>query len=229
MKPNLIFIHGGPGFKDYLEPYFDTFKESFTTVFYDQIQKADMTIDELIQQLDAIVESQSGPVILLGHSWGGVLAVEYALRFQDKLSGVVIMSTGLCFKHWNDDFKKHKEELGLTHAAPEDIFLTRNERPFGIEFLNKTWEGFSGETFDYLYENYIKSFDLTSKLKDLKIPLMNIYGDEDNRFPVHVARSLQKYNENMSNIEIPDAGHFPFLTERGQEIILNALRSKFSW
>ncbi len=78
----------------------------------------------MLLQLDEIVNSLSGKIILLGHSWGAVLATEYAGRNQSKLSGLVIMSTGLSDMHWKDEYNRELKDLGLENAEPEQIFLT---------------------------------------------------------------------------------------------------------
>lgn len=218
-------MHGGPGFKDYLAPYFEEFKSHFNTVFYDQLQGPDIKIENLLTQLDGIISEHPGKKILVGHSWGGVLAAEYAVRNEEKLSGLVLMSTGLNHKHWFDEFHAEKSRLGLSDAPPADIFLTADEREEGSVFLDKTWETFSGETFDRLNESYIQNFDLTERLPALKIPILNIFGEKDVRFPAAVARTLSRYNKNMQNVEITGRGHFPFLNQQGRRHILSALQA----
>lgn len=214
-----IFLHGGPGFKDYLRPFFN----DLNSIFYDQLQGDNVTLEDLIVQLDQIVDLTPGSKVLVGHSWGGVLAGEYASRFENKLSGLVIMSTGLNFKHWNDEFKEEKKRLGLENAAPEDIFLTSTELAVGRPFMDETWVGFSGETFDSLYESYIKTFDLTEKLQKLKLPILFIYGDKDVRFPVRVAESIKSILVNITELKIENAGHFPFLKEENRKKIKSGL------
>ena len=150
-KRSIIFLHGGPGFKDYLKPYLSDLKADFNCIFYDQKRGAKIRIDDLVLELDKLVESQSDKPILLGHSWGGVLGTEYTKRFQSKVSGLVLMSTGLNASQWVQ-WNKELDDLGLGDAPPEKLFLTSIELENGKKLLDETMKTFSGETFDSIFE-----------------------------------------------------------------------------
>ena len=45
-KHTIIFLHGGPGFKDYLKPYFNPLDSEFKCVFYDQKRGSEVGIEE---------------------------------------------------------------------------------------------------------------------------------------------------------------------------------------
>ncbi len=216
MKATIIFLHGGPGFKDYLKPFFTELNDRFDCIFYDQARGPKVVLEDLLSQLDEIVCSLSGKIILLGHSWGGVLAIEYAARNQAKLSGLVLMSTCLCYTHWKDEFNKEKLNLGLVNAGVEKIFLAPDEVKEGKAFLDSTWRTFSEETFASLNKSYIGKFDVTPLLKGLKIPVLNIFGEKDVRCPARVAKTFRLFKEDMIDFQIPDAGHFPFLQNSGR-------------
>lgn len=222
-KPVLIFLHGGPGFLDYLRPFFHELNDQVTTVFYDQLQGPDVKVTDLLKQLDEIVDSHTGKKILVGHSWGGVLGALYAIRNQNKLAGLVLMNTGLNHIHWYDEFRVEKNRLGLMDAPPHEIFLTADEREAGMALLDSTWQTFSGETFDSLEESYLRTFDLTASFGTLNIPLLNIFGEKDVRFPARVAKALRNYNHRLIDCEISGAGHFSFLQEVGKRKIYESL------
>lgn len=215
MKPTIIFLHGGPGFKDYLAPFFSEWSDHFQTVFYDQLQGDSISIEDLIDQLDDIVSEAKGKKILLGHSWGGVLAGEYAIRYSKKIDHLILMSTGLCHSHWKEEFEQEKLSRGLAKAAPEEIFLTNAERGEFKEFLERTWSTFHEGTFDALYGNYVQRFDLRVELAKTPIPIKMIFGTEDIRFPARIGRTL-----GLPTFEMVGAGHFPFLKKKQRDLIL---------
>lgn len=220
-------MHGGPGFQDYLKPYFEELKNNFECIFYDQVRGPEVKIENMLSQLDDIVSSQSGKIILLGHSWGAVLATEYAGRNQSKLSGLVLISTGLSHKHWKDEYHKEVENLGLSDAGPEKIFLTPEEVEEGTAFLDSSWLTFSEETFVSINTSYLESYDITHFLKLLKIPVISIYGEKDVRFPVRVAKSFLLFKSDIQDFQISDAGHFPFLQKTGRVKIFKILKDNF--
>jgi len=221
-RPSIIFLHGGPGFRDYLSPYFLKLKDSFDCIFYDQKRGPKVNVEDLVEELNEIVNKQKARPILLGHSWGGVLAVEYLKKYQDKAHSLILMSTGLNTSQWgiyNDEL----DELGLGDAPPEEIFLTPIERDLGKQLLDESWETFSEETFDSIFENYLKSYDLLRSLIEIKVPILNVFGEKDLRFSQKVTRSFRAYNENIIDVEIEGAGHFPFLEINNREKVISEI------
>lgn len=102
----VLLLHGGPGAShDYFEA-FDSFLPAagIEYYYYDQLGsgRSDRPDDDALWDLDRFVDEvdqvrealglDAENLVLLGHSWGGILAMEYALRHQDKLKAVVISS-----------------------------------------------------------------------------------------------------------------------------------------
>lgn len=101
----IIVVHGGPDFDhNYLLPEMDRLASSFHLIYYDQrgrgrsagdILPEDVSIGSEIEDLESVrrhfgLES----VAVLGHSWGGLLALEYATRHPDRVSHLILMNTG---------------------------------------------------------------------------------------------------------------------------------------
>jgi proline iminopeptidase len=100
----LLLLHGGPGAT---HEYFEAFDSYFPAAgieyyYYDQLgsyysdqpDEPDLWetprfVEEVEQVRQALGLDQSN-FYLLGHSWGGILAMEYALAHQDKLKGLII-------------------------------------------------------------------------------------------------------------------------------------------
>jgi proline iminopeptidase len=100
----IIVLHGGPDFShSYLLPDLDRLADSCRLIYYDQrgrgrsaagVRPEDVTIDTEMQDLDRVrrfVQLES--VGLLGHSWGGLLAMEYATRYPNRVSHLVLLNT----------------------------------------------------------------------------------------------------------------------------------------
>jgi proline iminopeptidase len=100
----LLLLHGGPGAT---HEYFEAFDSYLPAAgieyyYYDQLGSAysdQPDADELwtiprfvdeVEQVRKALGLDRDNFYLLGHSWGGVLAIEYALRYQDHLKGLVI-------------------------------------------------------------------------------------------------------------------------------------------
>ncbi len=103
-RVKVLLLHGGPGFThEYLECFDSYFPgEGFEYYYYDQLgsyysdQPGDSSlwdtarfVDE-VEQVRVALGLDRDNFYLLGHSWGGLLAIEYALAHQDHLKGLVI-------------------------------------------------------------------------------------------------------------------------------------------
>jgi proline iminopeptidase len=103
-KVKVLTLHGGPGFN---HEYFESFEDflpqhGIEFFYYDQLgssysdQPDDVslwTIDrfrEEVEQVRAALGLEN--FYLFGHSWGGMLGIEYALKYQRHLKGLVISS-----------------------------------------------------------------------------------------------------------------------------------------
>lgn len=100
----IILLHGGPSFDhNYLLPDMDRLSNSFRLLYYDQrgrgksarnVKPEEITIDSEIQDLERLRQYfQLESVAVLGHSWGGLLAMEYALRHPEHVSHLILMNT----------------------------------------------------------------------------------------------------------------------------------------
>lgn len=226
MKKTIIFLHGGPGLKDYLKPYFSDLNSYFNCIFYDQIQGSKILLQDQLNELDQKVLSLSGDVYLVGHSWGGVLAANYVIRYPNKIKALVLMCTGLNFEVWTKAFHEELKKLGLEEATPEDIFLSAYEKEIGKSFLDNSWNGFSEETFDHLFKTYLEIYNIEKEFAELQIPIINIFAEKDVRFPAKIARTIADLNSNVKNFEISKAGHFPFLLPENREQVFNILKTE---
>jgi proline iminopeptidase len=100
----LLLLHGGPGATHEYFEAFDSYLPSagIEYYYYDQLGSAysDQPDDPELWDLDRFVDEveqvrralglDRGNFFLLGHSWGGILAIEYALRHQEHLKGLII-------------------------------------------------------------------------------------------------------------------------------------------
>jgi proline iminopeptidase len=102
--PTIVVLHGGPDFDHtYFLPELDLLADSFRLVYYDQrgrgrsadgVRAEDVTIGSELEDLDAIRRHLGLETIaVLGHSWGGLLAMAYAGRRPERVSQLIFMNT----------------------------------------------------------------------------------------------------------------------------------------
>jgi proline iminopeptidase len=100
---SIIVLHGGPDFDHgYLLPDLDRLADAFRLIYYDQrgrgkssdrVQPGDVTLASDVDDLEKVRQHfhLKSPA-LLGHSWGTVLALEYAVRHPTRVSHLILMN-----------------------------------------------------------------------------------------------------------------------------------------
>ncbi len=93
--PSLVIVHGGTGDRTRWTPLFPLLSSRFTVCAMDRRghgasgDSPDYTLQKEAEDIAAVVNSRPGPVFLLGHSYGGVAALEAAF-LTDKISRLVL-------------------------------------------------------------------------------------------------------------------------------------------
>jgi proline iminopeptidase len=100
----LLIVHGGPGAShDYFLPYLLPLARHHKLIFLDERgsgksekleDPSGYTVENMVEDTEAVRQSlKLGRISLLGHSYGGVLAQAYALKYQANLTHLVLCST----------------------------------------------------------------------------------------------------------------------------------------
>jgi proline iminopeptidase len=100
----IVILHGGPSFDhNYLLPDMDRLADAFRLIYYDQrgrgksawnVRPAAVNLQSEMDDLEALrAHVRLNRAALLGHSWGGLLALEYALRHPERVSHLILLNT----------------------------------------------------------------------------------------------------------------------------------------
>lgn len=166
----LMIVHGGPGAShDYFLPYLVPLARKNQLIFIDErgsgrSQKienvSDYTVENMADDVEAARQGlELGKISLLGHSYGGVLAQAYALKYQQNLSHLILCSTFHSTKKFNDVFNKMKDKMApelrdridkLEKAGLYGHGKDYEKSRYTTEYMSAAWgEGY----FPYLYQN----------------------------------------------------------------------------
>jgi len=116
----VLLLHGGPGVThEYLEAFDSYFPAAgFEYYYYDQLgsfysdqpDAPDLwdlrRFVEEVEQVRQALGLEAENFYLYGQSWGGILAIEYALRFQQHLAGLIISNMMASIPAYNDYAQK---------------------------------------------------------------------------------------------------------------------------
>jgi proline iminopeptidase len=152
----LLLLHGGPGATHEYFDAFDSFlpKEGVEYYDYDQLGSGNSdqpndddlwTIPRFVSEVDQVRQAIGGTkdnFCLLGHSWGGMLAMEYALAHQDQIKCLVISNMMASIPAYNAYAKKVLEPQMDQKALKEIRSIEasgKTETPRYMELLMPNW------------------------------------------------------------------------------------------
>src|SRR5260370_25391529 len=125
----LLALHGGPGVPhDYIENLADLASDTRRVILYDQLgcgrsDKPDDTslcrVDRFVEELGIVRrELDLDRVHLLCQSWGGMLAIEYALTQPQGLISLILASTLSSMPMWTAEANSQRNKLPPGVRAP---------------------------------------------------------------------------------------------------------------
>ena len=131
----LLCLHGGPGANWlHMKPY-ETLANDRTVVFYDQLGAGNSAVESphdpsmwtpelYVEEVDAVRDALGlDRVHILGHSWGGMLGMQYAATQPDGLVSLLVESSPPSVPAWMEELARLRADL-----PPEvDETLRRHE------------------------------------------------------------------------------------------------------
>jgi proline iminopeptidase len=131
----LLLLHGGPGATSEYFECFDSYLPAagIEYVYYDQLGsgRSDVPEDPSLWTLERFVDEveqvrvalglDASSFVLLGHSWGGILATEYALRHGEHLKGLVISNMMASCPEYN----RYADEVLIPRLDPAVVAEAR--------------------------------------------------------------------------------------------------------
>ncbi len=140
----VLLLHGGPAAgHEYMECFESFFpKEGFEFYEYDQLgapysdQPTDSSlwtteryVDE-VEQVRKAIGANKNNFYVLGNSWGGILAMEYALKYQDNIKGVIVADMVASIP----DYNKYADDVLAKQMDPKvfaEIMDIEKNKDFG--------------------------------------------------------------------------------------------------
>ncbi|MCU1313751.1 MAG: Proline iminopeptidase, partial [Acidobacteriaceae bacterium] len=246
----VLLLHGGPGFPhDYLEAMESFLPEAgIEMYYYDQLGVGNSDVPDdpalwtLPRYLSEVEEVRRGldldHFVLLGHSWGGILAIEYALNYQQHLRGLVISNMTAGTKSYLARTNALKQQLlspellakfdameaAKDYANPEYTrIVMENLYPQMICRLHPWPEPLSrafrlGNEKIYNQMQGKSEFEVTRNLKDwerwdrlheIKVRALTIGATHDEMDPADI-RKMAALMPNAASAICPNGSHMPF-------------------
>lgn len=245
----VVVVHGGPGMDHtYMLPGMAELARTHRVIFYDQrgggrttgtASRETVSLDLYMGDITALADSlRLGPFTLLGHSFGGLLAIHYAARHPERLRALVLMNTVEPGRRYTIPMNDLALKKRTTQDSVEMMTLLQSDAmkrrdtsavnamlrlSFRSLFADRARaEGLRLSLDPRTVENMatvatslvlsMGTFDFWSVAARITSPTLIIQGVED-AMPLQMVRELQQTIPGSELVLIEDAGHFPYIEQ----------------
>ncbi len=248
-KIKVLLLHGGPaGTHEFFESFESFFpQEGIEFYEYDQLgsyfsdQPKDSslwTTDRFVEEVEQVRKAlgmNKDNFYLLGHSWGGILATEYAMKYQDNLKGLIIsnmMSSCPAYgKYANEVLAKQMDPKVLdTIRAIEARGDFKNPKYMELlvpnfynqhlcrvipwpEAINRAFSHINSEIYtmmqgpsEFGISGRLANWDRSKDLPKIRVPTLTIGGEHDTMDPEYMKWMATQVQQGRSLI-CPDGSH----------------------
>jgi len=234
--PVAILIHGNPGYAaDFEHGAIDALSDTHRVIAIDRPGHGESdrapnvdTVEEQAQLLhDELTQLEIKRPILVGHSWGGSLALAYALAYPDDIGGMVLVAPAAYPDKSDPFFLKLAGKvpiIGEMGALLGRTLISRGmvKKDLARAFYPQTvpdwyykivWRSWMGrKQLKAYFADEAQLNDSLSKISDhyteIQTPTVIITGDSDQIVDVkRNARQLHRVMKTSHIIELPDTGH----------------------
>jgi proline iminopeptidase len=189
---------------------------------------------EEVEQVRVALGLDSTNFFLLGHSWGGILALEYALKYQHNMKGLIVSNMTADFHKYAAYNSKLREELRPTlvdslkaFEAKEDYFnplyLELVEKEFYAKHIcriypfpdavQRTFKHLNPDVYvhmqgpsEFVPGGILKDWTVWDRLKDIRVPTLTIGAKYDSMNPEEM-KEMAALVQNGQYHHCPNGSH----------------------
>ena len=244
----ILVLHGGPGMDHtYFLPQMLSLSRRYKLIFMDErasgkssadVDSSSMNMHMMVEDVEAVrVALHLGKVNLMGHSWGGLLAMRYVLAHPDNVKSLMLVDPTPATSAMRDssfqNMRHHMtvgDSINLAKITASEEFRKGSPATYAKFFRSLFRPLFADTTkldsltlefpsdyaarskaIQFLYRDpTLKSYDLTAGLRDLRCRALIIAGDHD-QVPPGAFEQIHYDLSGSRLVIIKDCGHFPFI------------------
>lgn len=244
----IIVVHGGPGLDHaYLQPGLNVLARSNTLIYYDQRgtgrSTAELTpeainMNAFVEDIDALRQALGYErVDVLGHSFGALIALEYALAHPEHLRTLILMNPAEPGTRFRDQLEQRQAARRTEEDSTQLATLTSSEgfaardpatvsEVYRIMFRQTLRDrarigeldldlaettAKNGSEVGRLLADSMGELDLWDRLGDVQAPTLVLHGRYDPT-PVAMSQELAR-SIPFGRVVVLESGHFPYLED----------------
>lgn len=158
----LFFIAGGPGGSHYGLRAYDSLSLNYTLVYFDGLGRGksdeaknvkEYTIERDVEDLEGLRKAMGFQQInILGHSYGGVVAQAYAIKYPQNVKHLILANTFHSFVMWQENDDNSNREIRVNYPEVWDtLMIIRNQGYVSSDSLHQAIYGRVPYGFLYAY------------------------------------------------------------------------------
>lgn len=172
-------------------------------------------LDYLVNFLHKYIESENlGKVVLVGNSLGGHIALLYALRYPQNVQKIVLAgSSGLFENSFNGTFPRIKDRGYIAEKVKQTFY---KKEVVTDELVDEVFEIVQSrvKTLSIIgLARAAQKQNLASQLVHIELPVLLIWGLQDDVTPPYVALEFEKLLPNAELCFIDECGHVPMMEQ----------------
>ncbi len=256
----VVFIAGGPGSAHYFDPWFSPLANEFRLIYFDAFGRGksdrakspeEYTFARDVEDLEALRNAlHLGSINLVGHSYGGLVAQAYALKYPSAVKRLVLANTLFNAEMWqanNDNCNnearnqlpdvwakvqevraqgfrsKDKEHQAAYQLPPAMLYFydaSNAEKMKWPETNTEVYYQMVGEDGDFIIGGDMAKLDFRRSLVNLKMPLLIIAGRYDRVCLPRFSEQFKRYAPQAQFVMFEKSGHMPFVEEQAATLEL---------
>lgn len=187
-KMRVLLLHGGPGASHEVFLNFDGYlpNEEIEYIYYDQLDSyysdkpndpSMWTTEHFVEEVEQVRKAlglNQDNFYLLGQSWGGLLAMEYALKYQNNLKGLIISNMVASVPEYN----AYAENV-LAKQLPPEVLTEIQEMEANKDYGNPHYE-------ELLMEHFYTEHILRRPLEEWPKPITMAFQHLNTSIYVHM-------------------------------------------
>ena len=196
------------------------------------------TLGDLVDDCRALLdECGIGRCVLAGMSVGGFMALEFALAYPERLSGLILIAA--TSKDYTAEeraaYRGQFDKLDADGMVPRDFAewvapfcfgeTTLRRNPALVEHWVERWATtMPARAVHFQGDSWIDKADITGRLATVRVPALVIHGEEDVPLPIDRAQAMADALPNATLVRVAHAGHSVNLE---QPEVVNAAIARF--
>jgi|SRR5690625_1946240 len=217
-KPVCFVLHGGPGgdhtlFKPYLTPLADTMQlvyiDNRGSGFSDHGPQSSYTLENNVEDVEALREHLGlEKIVLMGQSYGGITALSYAVKYPERVAGLILITTSSSYRfiersmqvleekgteeqkavaeralnglfESNDEYFNYLQTTGSLYSYAVNENPTEEEIQMMEDAMKRCNINYEAANEGFKKDGFLRSYNVTDELHKVTSPTLIITGRHD--------------------------------------------------